>query len=101
MGEIEGKLEENKFSLRRYSSNHFDGIVDIIDVTNEVINNAKFGGHSGGDFAIMHDLVSYYNGDTSSVSLTKLSDSVNGHLCIYAAESSRKENKIVQILDMK
>jgi hypothetical protein len=49
----------------------------------------------------MRDLVAYYNGDTESVSITKLSDSVNGHLCIYAAEKSRKENKIVQLSDMK
>ena len=101
MGEIEGKLEENKFILRRYAEDRFDGTAEIIDVTDQVINNAKFGGHSGGDFAIMRDLVAYYNGDTESVSITKLSDSVNGHLCIYAAEKSRKENKIVQLSDMK
>ena len=101
MGEIEGKLEENKFVLRRYAEDRFDGRVEVIDVTDQVINNAKFGGHSGGDFAIMRDLVAYYNGDTESVSITKLSDSVNGHLCIYAAEKSRKENKIVQLSDMK
>lgn len=101
MGEIEGKLEENKFVLRRYAKDRFDGTVEIIDISNEVINNAKYGGHSGGDFAIMRDLVAYYNGDSQSVSITKLSDSVNGHLCIYAAEKSRKENKIVQLLDMK
>ena len=101
MGEIEGKLEENRFVLRRYAEDCFDGAVELVDVTNEVVNNAKYGGHSGGDFAIMHDLVAYYNGDSESVSLTKLSDSVNGHLCIYAAEKSRKENKIVQILDIE
>jgi hypothetical protein len=101
MGEIEGKLEENKFTLRRYAKDRFDGTVEIIDISNEVINNAKYGGHSGGDFAIMRDLVAYYNGDNESVSITKLSDSVNGHLCIYAAEKSRKENKIVQLSDMK
>lgn len=101
MGEIEGKLEENKFILRKYSYEEFNGEVTTIDVTDEVVNNAEFGGHSGGDFAIMRDLVAYFNGDTSSVSLTKLSDSVNGHLCIYAAEKSRKENEIVCIADMK
>jgi len=101
MGEIEGKLEENKFILRRYAEDRFDGTAEIIDITNEVINNAKYGGHSGGDFAIMRDLVAYYNGDTESVSITKLSDSVNGHLCIYAAEESRKGNKIVQLSDIE
>lgn len=96
-GEIEGKLEENKFVLRKYDRNVFFAQGDEIDISNEVINNAKYGGHSGGDFAIMHDLVAYLNGDESSVSITKLEDSINGHLCVYAAEKSRKENVIVSI----
>lgn len=96
-GEIEGKLESDKFTLIRYADGKFWGKSEEIDVHNEVICNAQFGGHNGGDFAIMHDLVAYYNGDTSSVSITKLDDSINGHLCIYAAEKSRKEKTIVEI----
>ena len=61
------------------------------------INNAKFGGHNGGDYAIMHDLVRYINGDRSSVSITSLDDSVYGHLCVFAAEQSRKTHSIVNI----
>ena len=94
-GEIEGKLEENKFTLRKYDPNRVRTEGEPVDISKEMVNNAKFGGHSGGDFAIMHDLIAYLNGDESSVSITKLEDSINGHLCVYAAEKSRKENTIV------
>ena len=96
-GEIEGKLEKNKFILRKYDRNYIGVEDEVIDISQEVVNSAKYGGHNGGDFAIMHDLIAYLNGDESSVSITKLEDSINGHLCVYAAEKSRKEKVIVCI----
>lgn len=45
----------------------------------------------------MHDLVRYLNGDKESISITSITDSLNGHYCIYAAEESRKTNSIVEI----
>lgn len=100
-GEIEGKLEDDKFILRKYADGTFSGTSEVISVKDEVICNAKYGGHNGGDFAIMHDLIAYLNGDRSSVSITRLEDSVNGHLCIFAAEQSRKTKQFVRIDDMK
>ena len=100
-GEIEGKLEENKFILRTNIDGSFSGAAEEIDVSQEIISNAKFGGHSGGDFAIMHDLIAYLNGDKSSISITKLDDSINGHLCIFAAEQSRKTNQLVDVASLK
>jgi hypothetical protein len=97
IGEIEGKLEENKFVIRKYIDGSYSGTVEEVSVENEIINNAKHGGHSGGDFAIMHDLCAYLNGDQSSVSITKLDDSINGHLCIFAAEESRKSKQLVSV----
>lgn len=94
-GEIEGRLSEDKFILRKYSKQYFRGEVIEYDVS--PINKAEFGGHNGGDFAIMHDLLAYLNGDRSSVSITSLDDSINGHLCVFAAEKSRKENRVVTI----
>ena len=94
-GEIEGKLNEDKFLLRKYSKQFFGGEVKEYDVS--PVNKAEFGGHNGGDFAIMHDLLEYLNGDRSSISITSLSDSVNGHLCVFAAEKSRKQSCVVEI----
>ena len=101
VGEIEGKVEEDKFLVRKYAENSFTGSSRVVNVKEEIISNARFGGHSGGDFGIMHDLIAYLNGDESSVSITKLEDSINGHLCIFAAEKSRKEGRFVKIEEVK
>ena len=94
-GEIEGFLESNKITLRTYARELGSGKLEEIEV--HPINKARFGGHSGGDYMIMHDLVRYLNGDKSSVSITSLADSVNGHMCVYAAEKSRNNGHIVNI----
>ncbi len=94
-GEIEGRLEDGKFALRSFdrSGTNFTYNEEIIDVNKEVVISVEYGGHGGGDYAIMHELVRYFNGDTSSVSITSLDDSVNGHLVVYAAEESVKTGK--------
>ena len=94
-GEIEGTLEADEFKLRTYAQSGFQGKEETIKV--HPINNAKFGGHNGGDYMIMHDLVRYLNGDTSSVSITSIADSVNGHLCVFAAEQSGRTHDIIDI----
>lgn len=96
-GEIEGKLEENKFILRHAGVDTLNGKEEVIEVDKEIIIKARYGGHSGGDYAIMEDMVKYFNGDTSSLSITSLSDSVNGHLCVFGAEQSRRKNKNIKI----
>ena len=60
---------------------------------------AQFGGHYGGDYNIMHDLIANMNGDETYKDLTRIEDSLNGHLCVYAAEESRKENRLVELSD--
>lgn len=95
MGEIEGVLETNTIKVRKYERKYLMGVDETIDV--HPINNVKFGGHSGGDYAIMHDLVRYLNGDKGSISITSIEDSVNGHLCVYAAEKSRKTQTFVDV----
>jgi len=98
-GEIEGKIEEGLITLRKYdpSPANFYGVESVIDVNSKVVNNAEFGGHNGGDFAIMNDIIRYLNGDTSSISITTLDDSVNGHLCVFAAEKARKSGRTIKI----
>ena len=73
-----------------YASDHKDGVVDVsLDVLNC--------GHSGGDVALMRDVCAYLNGDKSSISITDINDSVNGHLLVYAANESQKQNKTVKL----
>ncbi len=96
-GEIEGKLEEDKFVYRVYEKGGVTYKEEIVDVSQKVVNNAVYGGHSGGDYGIMYDLVRYLNGDRSSMSITLLDDSVASHLLVYAAEESRKARKVIDL----
>lgn len=96
-GEIEGRMESGKFVLRIFnrSGERFWYDEEEIDVSKAVqANEEKGGGHSGGDYSIMREFTRYLNGDTSSLSITNINDSINGHLLVYKAEDSRK-NKIV------
>ena len=106
-GEIIGYLEENKFIYRKFNKDvvnkkyrsdddtYIDTLIDI-NLMDDRENNAS-AGHSGGDFHIMKDLVSYLRGEGTSVSTTVISDSVNSHLICYAAEKSRLEKVVVEI----
>ena len=91
-GEIFGTHGDNSFTLRKYDFQkkiYTDEVVNLkIDPNDE---------HSGGDVGMMSELCDYLNGDRTSVSITSISDSVNGHLCVYAAEKSRKEEKIIDL----
>ncbi len=95
-GEIEGKLEENKLIVRRY-----DPTVPWGYRAEEVVfhpeENTKFGGHNGGDRAIMEDVIHYLDGDRSSLSISTFVDSAYSHLCVFAADESRREGRVVEI----
>lgn len=91
-GEIFGTHGDNSYTLRKYdfkNKSYSDTVVAVnVDPSDE---------HSGGDVGIMSDLCDYLNGDRSSISITSISDSINGQLCVYAAEKSRKEEKIIDL----
>lgn len=97
LGEIEGKLEENKFVFRKYNADAVWYSEEVIDLKDKIVNKVKFGGHSGGDYGIMHDIVRYLNGERTSASITLLKDSIGSHLLVYGAEQSRKTYKTVKI----
>jgi hypothetical protein len=97
-GEIEGKLTEDKFTVRKYAKDAFDGVTKTITFKDEILKTGHEG-HNGGDFAIMHELIAHLNG--ASNSMTSLIDSVDGHLCAYAAEKARKESKVVRIENVR
>ena len=95
-GEISGKLEDNKIILTRKvrENGGFDSITEVIDLSDKIPADAS---HSNGDMSLMKEYIQFLNGDKSSVSLTTIDDSVSGHLCVYAAEKSRKEGKTVKL----
>lgn len=91
-GEIQGYWESSKFVLRIYDAKLQGFTEKEFDVSKDVHS-----GHMGSDDRIIRDLVAYLNGDESSLSITKIEDSINGHLCVYAAEISRKEHRVVDL----
>lgn len=101
LGEIYGHVNTGKFTISRMdrSGNNFGPVSEEIDVSKyvKINSNGSYSGHGGGDYAIMHDAVRFFAGEGSSISITKIEDSIYGHVLVYAAEESRKENKVINI----
>lgn len=101
-GEIEGWGGDGKIYIRTFDPVNHDNIDKgkerIIDFNNN--DQSEAGGHYGGDELLARDFVDYMLGAEPSISCTSLDDSVNGHLCVYAADKSRVEEKIVHIKDL-
>ena len=100
MCEIVGYIGSNKLTVREFNKDKIAADEFCIDFSAEndlgEEDNAV-GGHYGGDYYIMKDLVRFLNGEATSVSTTVIEDSVNSHLICYAAEKSRKEKVIVDL----
>lgn len=101
-GEIEGWGGDGKIYIRTFDPINHDNIDKgkerVIDFNNN--DQSEAGGHYGGDELLARDFVDYMLGAEPSISCTSLDDSVNGHLCVYAADKSRVEEKIVYIKDL-
>lgn len=99
-GEIIGYIEENKLTVLLFDKDKLekhDEQIDLNDVNVLSDEDNSVGGHYGGDYFIMKDLVRFLNGVKTSGSTTVIEDSVNSHLICYAAEKSRKEHVVVDL----
>lgn len=90
-GEISGTLESGKFTVSlidpRPNCEHLDREVDtqISDDT-----------HGGGDIKLVEDFVKYARDNVMSLSCTSIKDSVKGHLTVFRADKSMKNNGQVE-----
>ncbi len=102
-GEIEGWGGDGKVYVRTFDAinrNNIDkGKERVIDFTKK--DQSEGGGHFGGDELLVHDFVDYMLGAKPSISCSSLDDSINGHLCVYAADKSRLEDRNVYLKDLK
>ena len=99
-GEIVGYIEENKIVVRVFDKDKIwydESVIDFSAENDLGEEDNSVGGHYGGDYYIMKDLVRFLNGEKTSVATTVISDSVNSHLICYAAEKARKENVVVDL----
>lgn len=92
-GEIEGD-PSGDLILRK-----FDKTTDFF--TEEKVSfDDRFGetgGHYGGDRGLVADFINYIEGKKPSISCTDISDSINGHLAVFAADESVKTDRPVFI----
>ena len=103
-GEIVGYVEESKIILRVFDQDEVKYTEEVIDCSKEYQRDDgdnSVAGHYGGDYFLMKDAVRYFNGNSESVSVTKIEDSLNGHYVCYAAEISRKERKTVSLDELR
>ena len=91
-GEIFGDRSNGYYTVRTYDYKAKEYIEERFDVSAKMV-----GGHGGSDRGIMIDVADCILGERTSISMTPISDSINGHLCVYSAERSRKEGRIVNI----
>lgn len=94
-GTLKGSLGEGKFVLKEriHDGERYELVETVFDVSQEVegLN------HGGGDICLMRDYVRFLNGERNSLSITDINDSVYGHLCVYAAERSRRNKTMEKI----
>jgi predicted dehydrogenase len=94
-GEIDGVLDESVFKVRTYDFNtawyneRTYNVTDLID---------KDDHHAGGDLGIIKDFVAMLNCGETSISCTKIQDSIYGHLCVYKADMAMETKTIQEIV---
>lgn len=91
MGDITGDMEEMTLTDFR------TGKQEILKPKAEDAENYKNSGHGGGDWFLMRDFIqAVANQDPSRLTST-IDQSIESHLMGFAAEESRKSNKIIPI----
>ena len=53
--------------------------------------------HAGGDFGIIEDFTNMVSGGETSISCTKIQDSIYGHLCVFKADESLDDGVVKEI----
>ena len=103
-GEIVGYVEENKMLVRTFDKENINFTAETIDFSKQVDvtkEDNSIGGHYGGDYYIIRDLVRFLNGEPTSSSTTVIADSISGHMVVYCAEKARKTDTVVKVKEFE
>lgn len=93
-GEIQGMIESSKFVVRKYDFDNASYTEEVHDVSSEI---AASDHHAGGDDGIIRDFVNMISGGKTSISCTKIEDSIYGHLCVYKADEAMEKSQVEKI----
>ena len=91
-GEIEGDFESGKIIIRRIQRQSGQPYVEEVV---EVKKEAK--GHSAGDIGLMLDFAAALKGEATSKGVTRIEDSLTGHVITFAADVALKEGRVVTV----
>lgn len=92
-GEIEGTFEDSRIVLRKFEETNYC-TETFIDLSGE--DGVNFG-HMGGDGRLVSDFIKIVKGEKPSAAYTSIEDSINGHLCVYAADEAREKKTVVKV----
>jgi predicted dehydrogenase len=97
-GEIQGYMEDSKFTIRhldpRPGCEYRETIVDL-KISGDM--TGARGGHGGGDLRLVADFLRLLRGETPSLSSTALEDSISGHLIGFGADRAMETGTVVEI----
>ncbi len=101
-GEIEGVLEEGKFTLRTPKQSLRSGfnpeLIDTNTWQSEIIDvGVKQEMHGGGDLRLVDDFLRIRCGEGASISTTELRDSIAGHAIAFAADEAMLKSVVINI----
>ncbi|MBP5312769.1 MAG: Gfo/Idh/MocA family oxidoreductase [Clostridia bacterium] len=88
LGEIDGRADEGKITVRHFDRKTSWFNREVIDVTG---GEGYEGGHFGGDKGLVQDFVNTIRGGSLSVSATTIDDSVNGQVLVFRADDSMEK----------
>ena len=97
-GEIQGVFEDSKFVIRHIDPKPGHEFSEKeVDLKAGGDMHGAFGGHGGGDLRLVSDFVRLVRGEETSVSCTRIEDSVNGHLMGFCADRAMDEARVVTL----
>ncbi len=97
-GEIRGVFDHQTYQIKKPMPESYRGhVLEDVDLKITGDMTGATGGHGGGDARLVADFVEYVKGGEPSISCTELKQSMVGHLSVFRADQSRRENKILPI----
>ncbi len=97
-GEIQGCLEDSRFVIRHVDPRPgHEYAEEIVDLSVGGDMTGAFGGHGGGDLRLVWDFLRELRGEPTSISSTRIEDSISGHLIGFCADRSMEEHRVVEI----
>ncbi len=91
LGEVHAALDENT------PITIYDFVTQDTETIQLVAKDGISGGHGGGDEGIIADLYDYFTDNYTGCSIPTIDESLFNHLIVFAAEESRKTNKVVDV----